>query len=276
MNIGVIIPVFVHTNPLLINATLDAASKLRSTHALHLYIACTRLHLITPEALQERLAAVCAFPVQVLYEPGVARSVAGAWNWGCREALRAGADYLVLTANDVAVEAECIDSLVAFGENPANARMALWSGIDVKNQSGIDPAAVSEGCDFACCMLRPETLEKHGWFDSAFRPAYAEDNDYYTRVILGGNEACMVHAARFVHHGSLTIRSDPEAAHHVNHWFEINIRRYRDKWGASQMPASKDEVLANCHRNPFGIADKPLTWWPEQDSPGWTPFDGMP
>ena len=194
MNIGVVIPVFVHTNPTLIDATVAAASRLRSAHALRLYVACTRLLLITPGGLRRRLAAACPFAVEVLHEPFVARSVAAAWNLGCREAVLAGADYLVLTANDVAVEPDCIDRLAAFGADPANADTAIWSGIDANGRGAIDPGAVTDACDFACCMLRPRTLEKHGWFDSAFRPAYGEDNDYYTRVALGGEHAHMVHA----------------------------------------------------------------------------------
>ena len=82
--------------------------------------------------------------------------------------------------------------------------------------------------------------------------------------------------AQFFHNRSLTIRLDPEAAHHVRHWFEINMRRYRDKWGAAKMPASREEVLATCYAHPYNRSDKPLTWWPEQDAPGWTPFAGMP
>src|ERR1700722_10504508 len=113
----------------------------------------------------------------------------------------------------------------------------------------------------------PTTIERHGWFDSGYKPAYAEDNDYYTRVVLGGEECRVVHAARFFHHGSMTIRLDPEAAHHVRHWFETNLRRYRDKWGAASMPRDRDEVLRTCFRHPYNDASKPLWWWPDQDVP---------
>ena len=70
---------------------------------------------------------------------------------------------------------------------------------------------MTDGCDFACFLLRRRTIERHGWFDAGYRPAYAEDNDYYTRVVLGGEDCRVVHAARFFHHGSMTIRSDTEA-----------------------------------------------------------------
>ncbi len=49
-------------------------------------------------------------------------------------------------------------------------------------------------------------------FDPNFRPAYFEDNDYYARVVLGGGRCRVVHAAQFFHHGSMTIKEDPEMA----------------------------------------------------------------
>jgi GT2 family glycosyltransferase len=266
MRLGIVIPVYLQRQELL-ELTCQAVAALRTRAEAIVYVVTTRLHVCTVEELQRTLQARTELEVRVLHEAFVERSVAGAWNHGTACALREGADFVCVTANDVVVEPDCLDTLLDFGADPSKASVAIWSGIDTRNRDVIDGSRVTDGCDFACFVLRRGTIERHGWFDSGFRPAYAEDNDYYTRVILGGEQARAVHAARFFHHGSMTIKLDPEAAHHVRHWFDSNIARYRAKWGAPTMPASSAEVLQNCFRHPWNDPGKPLWWWPEQDVP---------
>jgi GT2 family glycosyltransferase len=266
MRLGIVIPVYLQVEALL-EMTCQAVAALRTGVDAAVYVVCTRLHVCSAEQLRERLQRQTRLPLHVLHEPFVERSVAGAWNHGTAVALRGGAEFVCVTANDVVVEGDCLDRLVAYGADPANAAVAIWSGIDVRDRSETDPALVTDGCDFACFLLRRRTIERHGWFDAGYKPAYAEDNDYYTRVVLGGEDCRAVHAARFFHHGSMTIRSDPEAAHHVRHWFDSNMRRYRDKWGASTMPASREEVLRDCYRHPYNDPSRPLWWWPDQEIP---------
>lgn len=74
-------------------------------------------------------------------------------------------------------------------------------------------------------------------------------------------------AVRFYHHGSMTIRLDPEAAHHVRHRFEANVLRYREKWGPTVMPATREDVLRDCYRHPYNDPSKLLSWWPDEDVP---------
>jgi GT2 family glycosyltransferase len=259
-------PVYLQAEALL-DLTCQAVAALRTAAEATLYVVCNRLHVCTPEELRERLQRGAAVRVRVLHEPFVERSVAGAWNHGVAHALRDGAGLVCVVANDVVVEPDCLDRLAAFGRDPANAAVAVWSGIDTRDRPATDPSRVTDGCDFACFMLRPCTIGRHGWFDAGYRPAYAEDNDYYTRVVLAGEECRVVHAARFFHHGSMTIRLDPEAAHHVRHWFDANIRRYREKWGAASMPGSREDVLRDCYRHPYNDPTRPLSWWPDQEVP---------
>ena len=80
-----------------------------------------------------------ALPLRVLHEPYVERSVAGAWNHGTAEALREGAEFVCITANDVVVQPDCLDRLIAFGADPTNAAVAIWSGIDVSHQAEPGP-----------------------------------------------------------------------------------------------------------------------------------------
>jgi len=115
-------------------------------------------------------------------------------------------------------------------------------------------------------MIRPRTIEQHGLFDPHFRPAYFEDNDYYGRVVLGGGACRVVHAAQFLHHGSMTVRHDAEMAHHVGYWFGKNRDYFRRKWGVAQPENSREGVLRHYYRHPFNDPTRALSWFPPPEA----------
>jgi hypothetical protein len=243
----------------LLNCTREAVERLRTVHEASLYVICNRLHVCTREELTADLQARFAGTVVVVNEPGVVRSVSGSWNQGAQLAMADNSSCIAFVGNDTQLEENCLDALAQFGDRTG---ADLWSGISNNNRSQIDPSRVTDGADFSCFMLRPSTLHQHGWFDPNFKPAYFEDNDYYARVVLGGGECRVVHAAQFYHHGSATIRLDPEAAHHVNHWFESNRSYFGRKWGVSQPADSSEGVLERYYRSPFNDPMRPLSWFP--------------
>jgi hypothetical protein len=257
LNLSIVMPVVLQNNAI-VEATFASVEHLKTRHDARLYIVCNRLHAIAPEELQEELARRFLGVVNVLYEPYVERSVAGAWNYGCDRALGSPTDYLAIVANDTQLKPDCLDVLVSFGET---SEADLWSGISYNNRDLIDANAVTDGADFSCFMIRPSTLERFGHFDPNYKPAYFEDNDYYARIILGGGECCVVHAAEFFHHGSLTIRTDAEMAHHVNYWFSRNREYFARKWGVQVPRNTRDEVLRDYHPHPFNDDSKPISWF---------------
>ncbi len=256
--IGIVMPVVLQ-NETTLAATLEAVSHLRTRHCAALYIVCNRLSVCGPRELENMLVPRFDGPACVIYEPFVERSVAGAWNEGCDRAVADGTDYLALIANDTRLEADCLDQLVAFG---ARRQADLWSGISTTGGNDSDADQVSDGADFSCVMFPPATRTRFGPFDDNFRPAYFEDNDYYGRIVLGGGRCCVVHAARFFHHGSLTITADADMAHHVRHWFEENRNYFARKWGVAVPENTADGVLRHYYRHPFNDGNKPLWWFP--------------
>lgn len=258
MRIGIVMPVVLQ-NEALLTMTLEAAESMKTAHTVTLHVVCNRLHVCVPQELKRRLEERFSGCVNVVHEPGVERSVAGAWNAGCRHALDAGVDFIAIVANDTRLDGDCLDLLADYG---ARGEADLWSGISYNNRGAIDPAQCTDGADFSCFMIPPKTLERHGFFDPNFRPAYFEDNDYYARVVLGGGECRVIHSAQFFHHGSMTVRADAEMAHHVNYWFEKNRTYFRTKWGVSAPENSKDGVVRRYYRHPFNDPTKPLTWFP--------------
>jgi len=258
MHIGIVMPVILQERALL-DFTREAVEHLVTTHDASLYVICNRLHVCTREELLADLQTRVHGRVTVLNEPGVVQSVAGSWNRGAQLAMTDSATYIAFVANDTRLRNNCLDVLAAFGEV---ADADLWSGVSYNNRGEIDSSHVSDGADFTCFMVRPSTLETYGWFDTNFRPAYFEDNDYYARVVLGGGKCRIVNAAQFYHHGSATIRFDPEAAHHANHWFELNRSYFARKWGVYEPAGSCEMVLERYYSRPFNDMSLPLSWFP--------------
>jgi GT2 family glycosyltransferase len=259
MKLGIVMPVVLQ-NETMLSATVQAATSIRSAADMTLFVICNRLTVCSPEQLQDAIAANFFGKVKIDYEPYVERSVAGAWNEGCRQALSDGNDYIAMVANDTRMELDCIDRLVSY---IAMGEADLASGISSNNRDRIDPSQVTDGADFSCFIIRPATLQRFGLFDPNFRPAYFEDNDYYARVVLGGGNCRVVHAAQFYHHGSLTVRTDGEMAHHVSYWFEKNRAYFSQKWGVATPENTAAGVRRKYFQHPFNDASRALSWFPE-------------
>ncbi len=257
--LGIVLPVVLQ-QPVLLELTRTAVSRIRTSADARLYVLANHLRLGTPEELRADLQRRCGLPVQVT---AGARGVSASWNEGLRQALRDGADYLLVLANDVLLEESTIDRLLAFG-GQSGPEVAVWCGVPADVPAAAEPGWVSDGHDFACCMLRPDTLSRHGWFDENFWPAYFEDNDYYARVVLGGGQCVMVHAARFVHLHSQTIGHDPEVAMHVRNWWAWNVDYFRRKWGVPHPGSNREEVRATYFPHPWNDPQRPLSWWPPE------------
>lgn len=262
MKIAIVTPVVLQNEAMLFK-TLEAVEHMISSHSSVLYVVCNRLHVCLPEQLERFIAERFRGEINVVHEPGVERSVAGAWNVGCILAIRQGVDYIAMIANDTRLTQNCLDQLVEYGTAET---VDLWSGISCNDRKTIEPQRQTDGADFSCFMIRPGTIQKHGLFDSNFRPAYFEDNDYYARVVLGGGDCRVVHAAQFFHHGSMTIKADPEMAHHVGYWFEKNRQYFAQKWGVATPENHKEGVLERYYRHPFNDPTKPLSWFPKDVS----------
>jgi hypothetical protein len=259
MRLGIVMPVVLKEQALL-ELTMEAVEHLVTGCDARLYMICNGLHACSDADVEAQLARRFAGTATVVNDPGVIRSVAGSWNRGTELALADGADYVAAIANDAILRGDCLDAMVAFG---GRGTADLWSGISYNNRPEIDVAAITDGADFTCFMFRPRTIERFGWFDPNFKPAYFEDNDYYARVVLGGGDCRVVHAAQFYHHGSMTIRHDPVAAHHVNHWFGRNRDYFARKWGVTQPAGCRDDVIRRYYAHPFNDPSRALSWFPE-------------
>lgn len=75
-----------------------------------------------------------------------------------------------------------------------------------------------------------DVVDRVGWFDENFVPAYFEDNDYVRRCGLVGVTVTALPAA-YMHETSSTLRSDPQAQVFNGRSFPANQVYYHEKWG---------------------------------------------
>lgn len=105
--------------------------------------------------------------------------------------------------------------------------------------------------------IHRRAVERVGWFDENFYPAYKEDQDYTYRCELAGVKRIQTYftGAGADHLGSQTIYSDPHYfARNQHTHIDVNLDYYRDKWGG--------DSGSERYTTPFGHADRDWRWWP--------------
>lgn len=169
--------------------------------------------------------AVCPY---VIDNWNTNRGVAGGWNEGIRRGWHE--DVLVIVNDDVVFHPGTIHK--------------LRTAIRVHNYDLVSAVATDTGevgyhedgfPDFCCFAIQPyEFVEKFGWFDERFNPAYFEDNDMSYRIRLGGGRQALRLDARVDHVGSVTnlkggTNPDDRIVSHDE--FRSNRKYYITKWG---------------------------------------------
>lgn len=251
-------PVYIREQNLL-NLTYDAVETWRTSHECKAYVVLNRLESITPEEFLTQLQKRTSIPIELI--PPDNYSVAESYNVGMRAAFRDRFDLVAITGNDVKLAPDTLDTLLAFESIAAERNIWFWFGLDTRDRplNGIDRSAITMDMGGALGMLCRSTIERVGWYDRHFKPAYYEDVDFVARIWNAGGEIAAIHSALYYHHGSMTIRLDPEAKHHVDHWFGINTARFVAKWGS--MPVNtKAEALQRYFRSPWNNPDSPISF----------------
>jgi len=179
-------------------------------------------------------------------------SLSGAWNYGSRKAIESGTDYILIINDDIVFSPWTIDGMVD-GLCHLGDDIVLVSGANQRGSLGPEEVKVmekpnhhlsAESPDFACFMIRPDTIEKIGNFDENFNPAYFEDNDYHRRINLLGYKAISTTDRPYFHYGSRTQNADPIMPVVAPPIFEMNKLYYINKWGG--------EPGMESHVTPFG------------------------
>lgn len=146
-------------------------------------------------------------PGVTVIKPGRNLGVAASWNHIIRE--RFDAPWWAIVGYDVILAAGDLARLAGHMESIGG--LGLLGGF---NAFGIDHSAI----------------EKAGWFDENFHPAYFEDNDYDRRCQLSGVPMAGLPSG-LLHRASSTISSNSVYRNENGRTFPYNALYYRQKWG---------------------------------------------
>jgi len=179
--------------------------------------------------------------------------VAAAWNFGIKQAIeKFNSQYFLILNTDVLLHPDAIDVLV---DGLRGLKLDLVSGTDVSGSVSFADDVLDlplpglgenpETPEFSCFMLKKATIDKVGYFDEKFFPAYFEDNDYHYRMKLAGLKAVRHSRALYYHWGSRTIQDNDKIREQSNLGYMANQDYYIRKWGGKP-GAEKFKI-------PFGV-----------------------
>jgi len=146
-------------------------------------------------------------PSVEVFRPGRNLGVAASWNFIMREVPEA--PWWAFAGFDIIFAPGDLRRLTDHMEKLGG--VALLGGFSA---FGIDHAAV----------------ERAGWFDENFHPAYFEDNDYDYRCQLAGVPLAGLPAG-LSHKVSSTLEANPGYSRQNGRTFPLNAHYYRMKWG---------------------------------------------
>lgn len=146
--------------------------------------------------------------------------VGPAWNEGLRRAIAAECEFAVIVNDDVILH----DGLITKMTDNLTDQVVLVSPTNV---TGV---CHPRGLNFWCFALEPKKfVDRFGFFDENFAPAYFEDDDMAQRIRLGGG-AIRTLEDRAYHQVMGTQSMDPEPVVNRDVW-DRNERYYAEKWG---------------------------------------------
>ena len=218
MRIGLVLVTYAHHPAKLI------ASVGGTPHDLSWYIH----HHGPDEAFAERVQALARETGAVLHMHRINRGLARSWNEGLHQSFRAGAEISLLVNDDLAFVDDGFGRFAALMEGAGPVGLGFLHGLE----TGGSPYAgqvLQQG--FACCAITPRAIERVGYFDETFRPAYYEDCDYFRRCVLADVPMLTMDGVAVEHERSRTTRTNPEIRSRNADIMRVNRAYYTAKWG---------------------------------------------
>jgi len=219
------ISVIAYNQATILKRQLESAFSLPTEHEIHYFIfAHTKAIIPICEEL------VTTYPPRTItvWPYGTNRGVARSWNDGLLAMQKAGMDVMLTANDDIWFTEGDLDKVVEATLTGREHYAVYFSGFNV----GLGTPAGSLG--MACYVLNPIAIEKVGYFDSNFTPAYNEDCDYDYRARLLGLTALYIKTTNIQHQGSATINSNRmlKQQNHMTHG--KNDDYWKRKWGCEK------------------------------------------
>jgi hypothetical protein len=139
-------------------------------------------------------------------------SLSACWNMGLSTFFQIGRLHVLVCNTDIELRPDAYRLLLAHGG-------PFVSCVSVDERSRMGQAGDREAIeslgerphpDFSCFLIRPEVVERVGWFNEDYYPAFVEDCEYHVRMHRKGVPAVCIDVP-FLHHGSSTIKNADSA-----------------------------------------------------------------
>ena len=159
----------------------------------------------------------------------VNRGVSVSWNDGIAASINDGSDITLVCNDDIEFLDGGFQKFVTFLASQEDFGLGFAFGIEGKN-SHLAGQVFSQ--DFACFGISKRIVERIGFFDENFYPAYFEDNDYRYRGELAGIPVTVDERVILKHERSATTRNSLAlTARHHKKWQSCE-RYFLQKWGS--------------------------------------------
>ena len=168
---------------------------------------------------------------------------AGSWNRGIKAFFDDGFEWALVINDDVELLPDTVSSFIeAIGPDSP----LVWS----PNES------------MSAFAIHKRAIEKVGWFDENFWPAYREDEDFVHRMKVAGIRPSAAPGAEVLHCRSSSLNySEYLWFQHRTRFDQQNLLYYGRKWGG----APHHERFTS----PFNQVSNKLNYWPSPDEKRW-------
>jgi GT2 family glycosyltransferase len=156
------------------------------------------------------------------------RGLSRSWNEGIHRAYAEGCQLVLLVNDDLHFVKDGFSEFVTFARQNADYGLAFLQGLETGG-SPLAGRVIDQG--FGCCVFTKVAVDRVGYFDENFRPAYYEDLDYGRRCYLSGVKIISSPKVLVEHERSKTTRDNPEILAHNAEVMRLNEDYYTRKWG---------------------------------------------
>ncbi|WP_053960272.1 glycosyltransferase family 2 protein [Sulfobacillus thermosulfidooxidans] len=151
--------------------------------------------------------------------------VAKSWNWGIREALKDGAQYVLVLNDDVRLAPGFIERLV---EDLQRDNVILASG----RPDHVEVSPPTRRLAMSAFLCDHRLFDEIGEFDESFWPAYFEDDDMLQRIRNTNRWKTWFDSDAVFHHWVSSTLSQFRDIRRMNRrYFKENRERFFQKWG---------------------------------------------
>ena len=178
-----------------------------------------------------------------VFDAGVNRGVAMSWNDALITMRKTECDVWIIVNDDVWFTDGDVDKIAQAAIENRDAYAIFCAGYNQHHDAQINCHGMS------CFAMQPIALEKVGFYDQNFFPAYNEDVDYSRRAAMVGLKPFIVPDTHVYHIGSAAISTNPVLGQQNHGTHHMNNVYWQNKWGC---PVSEDPNVG--HRRPFNMA----------------------